>query len=75
MTSDINSYKSMQEGLGRLVVAEQRVPVDAVQLARRGGRSTRTRARGRRLQAQQRVQPRLDGVAGAVTDRFFKFYL
>lgn len=65
----------MQQGLRRLMVAEQGVPIHPVQLT--GGGRGRPRAGGGRwgLQTEQAVKPRFDRVVGAVTDGLFEFYL
>jgi hypothetical protein len=75
VAGDVDGDEPVQEGLGSTVVAEERIAVDAIQLTSRGGRSTSSRRVGRSLQAQQRVQPRLHVVSGAVSDRFLQFYL
>lgn len=62
MTGDVYSDQAMQERLGRLVVAEQRVPIHPVEVARvrrRGPHADRGRWR---LETQERVEPRLYGV-------------
>ncbi len=58
------------------MVGEERISVDVVQVARGGvGRSGQDARDARRVQAQQVVEPRLDGVTVGVTDRLVQRHL
>lgn len=70
MRGDIQCHDSLQEGLGCLVVGEERVSVHVIQVTvfREGTAGCDPRDRGG-VQTQQRVQPALHRVAVGVTDR------
>lgn len=67
MRGYVEGDEPLQKLLGRLVVAEERVPVDVVQVAAVGrGASGQERLDRRRVQAEQLGEPRFDRVVGLV---------
>ena len=73
---DVEGHQALEERLGRAVVREERVAVDAVQVTWRRHRTAgRDRLDDGRVEAQQPVEPRLDGVGGRVADRLRQRHL
>lgn len=74
---DVERPDALEERLGELVVAEERVAIHEVELAvvgvRRAGEETVRR--GRAVQAQERVEPAFHGVVRRVPDRLRQFDL
>ena len=76
MGGDVEGHETMEELLTGFVVAEQRVPVDVVELAV-GGRRTPGRYPGNdtNVKAKQLVEPPLYWVVIGVTNRDRERYL
>ena len=75
--SDVERPDALEEGLGELVIAEERVAIHVVELAIVGVRRAGEKPvrRGRAVQAEERIQPAFHGIVRRVADRFGQFDL